>query len=807
VRLRRIRVHNFKCFKDAELNLRDVETIIVVGANGAGKSTLVIDALTWCLYGHTALTDLRGYRQDDLVRIGTNECAVEVEFELSGDTYVVRRTFNISKKGSSLEIFVNKRRLDMKIRDAERFLCERIGLDYEGFVNSTIIRQEEMKRLISEDPSKRKDIFISLFRLGIYEEALQKTKEKRIEAEKKLSEVKGKLSGMEALIGQERDWKSKLTEINPRIKEAEEVKAQAEQALGSIKAVLPELEEKANKLALKESKHTDMNDRIRRNQERLGDNASNLSQLEEQVKQLAEKAIVADAVRNNYEKMFAMKDEYSEVTHEKEMIEQLTKVRVEQEQTEIKQMEQERDLLLDEKKSILSETDKERVGLIMPSLVKKHRESIDKLEECAIDVGRAERDVEIRKTANLDSKKLTESKKSESRKKLNAQRTVVDETLTNLVTELPRLSTTETKLAAIEQRIIEAKKKLSERCDLLSDGRITVGNVEGRGLITLNDARALISELHSKSSHIIDSGYDPRAIEGLKRELDEANGAKEGLIEAKAKVVATKSVFDSLTRETSLLVRDALEIEEEINASKGIKDEYQNAKERISSLQNECLKLSSDVEGLRKQRDEVEANLRNIETYKATLRDLEKEQKEAERDISYYRQLESVFHRDGIPSSILKRIIPRVASESSSLLAELSNGRYDAVTIEEQEDGKLNIWVKDGEEKYGVHRFSGGEKVRIALAVRLAVSKVLSELPEAGKRLSRMKTLIIDEGDLGSLDGEGLNSTIEIINSLTKLFGLTILISHLDAVKGWVGGNYVTIQRGERGTSSTIEYA
>jgi DNA repair exonuclease SbcCD ATPase subunit len=148
-----------------------------------------------------------------------------------------------------------------------------------------------------------------------------------------------------------------------------------------------------------------------------------------------------------------------------------------------------------------------------------------------------------------------------------------------------------------------------------------------------------------------------------------------------------------------------------------------------------------------------------------------------------------------------------VASEASQILAQLSDGRYDAITIEEQGDGKLNIWVNDGDQRYGVHRFSGGEKVRIALAVRLAVSKVLSELPEAGKMLSKMRTLIIDEGDLGSLDSEGVNSTIGIIQDLTKLFGLTILISHLETVKGWVGGNYVMVHKGERESSSTIEYA
>jgi DNA repair exonuclease SbcCD ATPase subunit len=369
------------------------------------------------------------------------------------------------------------------------------------------------------------------------------------------------------------------------------------------------------------------------------------------------------------------------------------------------------------------------------------------------------------------------------------------------------MSAAEARLAAIEVRINENTKNLSEKRGLLKDGRLLVSNVDGKGSISLKDAEAIISSLDAKITRAVESGYDLQSLERLKGELEEASSAKERLIEVKQKVVSIEDTINSLTKETNMLRRSVLKLDEEIKSSMGIKEEYQKNKERLSSLQNEHFEFAKRLEGFRKQRDEVEANVSGVETYKATAKDLSKKQKEVERDISYYRQLESIFHRNGIPSSILKRIIPRVASESSSILAELSNGRYDAVTIEEQEDGRLNIWVKDGEEKYGVHRFSGGEKVRIALAVRLAVSKVLSEMPEAGKRLSRMKTLIIDEGDLGSLDGEGVNSTIEIINGLTKLFGLTILISHLEAVKGWAAGSYVVVHRGERGTGSTTEYA
>jgi exonuclease SbcC len=279
------------------------------------------------------------------------------------------------------------------------------------------------------------------------------------------------------------------------------------------------------------------------------------------------------------------------------------------------------------------------------------------------------------------------------------------------------------------------------------------------------------------------------------------------LIEVKEKIAACKKSDESLTSECSALTEESKKLEEEVKSLKPVREEYQKAKNEVSAIRDRYSGVRANLEGLRKQQEEIESNLKRIQSYRTAVKDLKDRQNELENDISDYRNLETVFHRDGIPSVILRRIIPRVASEASSILAQLTEGRYDAITIEEQEDGKLNIWVKDGDEKYGVHRFSGGEKVRIALAVRLAVSKVLSELPEAGKRLSRMKTLIIDEGDLGSLDGEGLNSTMAIINDLTKLFSLTVLISHLDAVKGWVNGNYVIIRRGATEKGSTIEYA
>jgi exonuclease SbcC len=383
----------------------------------------------------------------------------------------------------------------------------------------------------------------------------------------------------------------------------------------------------------------------------------------------------------------------------------------------------------------------------------------------------------------------------------------VEKTLNNIVTELPKLSATETALEKAKEEIRGIESEIAAKEKSIREESISVGEVTGKPSMMLRDARKLVNLYDLKMKQLVDSGYTPGSLEVLKRKVDESITAKEMLIEVKEKIAACKKSDESLTSECSALTEESKKLEEEVKSLKPVREEYQKAKNEVSAIRDRYSGVRANLEGLRKQQEEIESNLKRIQSYRTAVKDLKDRQNELENDISDYRNLETVFHRDGIPSVILRRIIPRVASEASSILAQLTEGRYDAITIEEQEDGKLNIWVKDGDEKYGVHRFSGGEKVRIALAVRLAVSKVLSELPEAGKRLSRMKTLIIDEGDLGSLDGEGLNSTMAIINDLTKLFSLTVLISHLDAVKGWVNGNYVIIRRGATEKGSTIEYA
>jgi exonuclease SbcC len=96
-----------------------------------------------------------------------------------------------------------------------------------------------------------------------------------------------------------------------------------------------------------------------------------------------------------------------------------------------------------------------------------------------------------------------------------------------------------------------------------------------------------------------------------------------------------------------------------------------------------------------------------------------------------------------------------------------------------REDRKetLDILIRDsaGEREYEL--FSGGEAFRINFAIRLALSRVLSN--RAGARL---QTLVIDEG-FGSQDSDGRQRLIEAINLVQDDFAKILVITHLEELK------------------------
>src|SRR5438093_7955643 len=79
-----------------------------------------------------------------------------------------------------------------------------------------------------------------------------------------------------------------------------------------------------------------------------------------------------------------------------------------------------------------------------------------------------------------------------------------------------------------------------------------------------------------------------------------------------------------------------------------------------------------------------------------------------------------------------------------------------------------------------VAEFRGGEKTKINAALRCAIARELASMPQIGRTFGRMKTLSIDEGDLGSLDTEiSRELFVQKLLRMGEVFEKVILITHL----------------------------
>ncbi len=117
---------------------------------------------------------------------------------------------------------------------------------------------------------------------------------------------------------------------------------------------------------------------------------------------------------------------------------------------------------------------------------------------------------------------------------------------------------------------------------------------------------------------------------------------------------------------------------------------------------------------------------------------------------------------------------PELAELASAFLAELTDGRYQELELDEDYDLMV---LEDGVVKRVI---SGGEEDIAHLVLRLAISQMVAE--RAGQPLS---LLVLDEV-FGSLDDNRREHVISLLRHLGDRFPQVVLITHVEAIRAGV---------------------
>lgn len=204
------------------------------------------------------------------------------------------------------------------------------------------------------------------------------------------------------------------------------------------------------------------------------------------------------------------------------------------------------------------------------------------------------------------------------------------------------------------------------------------------------------------------------------------------------------------------------------------------AEAEIKQLQDAAQRAAMSLGGLKKQLEQAGEKLKQAEELQAQVNELAG-------TAAGYEELKKAFSQDGIPHNIIRSIIPIFEATATNILGQMSQGRMSVEFVTEKvlksnskkEVTTLDIIINDSDTgRLPYMSRSGGERVKAALSVILALSEIKSS--KAGVQLG---FLFIDEPPF--LDAPGVQAYCDALEAIQQRYAdlKVMAITHDPAMK------------------------
>lgn len=846
---RSIEVKNYRSYTAATFDFEPVHMAMVNGPNGVGKSSLFMDALADCLYEQTRKEDIGGW-----VRDGTKSGSITFTFGLGGQDYRVIRTRTKSGRGTLAlqrwdadgQAWADESDTTMKLTQAriERLL----GMDCTTFCSIALIRQDAYGLFLEAGSDQRMAVLSALLGLDIYGRMEDLAKAGATEQRRKLAAIRERSTILDETIQQKAGIESEDAELADEAADVEKIVKDLEADLREAEAAEALRAEIARQVDEKKRQAKDY--RLQ-----AADKASEYLDLE---KQHSEAEAAADGLEDAVkaaERVKAARELMQRFAPDVERDKDLVKERswttsdLLNADQKVKRLESEKgwnELVLS-KKDEISEAKVELAEIA--AMKEKVRQRLSDMEKATAAYQRAKAACdaylqEVKSDIRVREAEIKRARDEASR--LDDSGCPVPETATCKF--LASAVDCKQMLPGMIESLEDAKKKHRERYDELKaavdQAKAAIDEI-GDPLDELSDLERREQELRSIASKEAEVAAAEASVEKIEASIKEAK-------EAADNAVAHIEEIDAEREKLTQSVTAYQEAEGEVTSLSGLADtlaECQAGASKAEALAPQIRKLKEEVEELRgkseqalREADEIAARVpgggnladrirANIEAQRRSLTDLatrrgqlkaklddiaEAETKSVElrREaesvgvvLSDYTTMAQAFGLDGIQYMIVRGVVPEIMHRSNEILAAMTGGRMavDIRTEREQKSTKqvvnsLEVWINTitgGNRPYLSH--SGGEKVKIALAVTLGLADVKAR--RAGVQLGM---LFIDEPPF--LDADGTEAYADALAAMaSRNPNMRILaISHDPTMKARFVQNIV-VTGGEDGSTVTME--
>lgn len=772
--LRRLVLKNFRRYKDLEIEF-PTGLIGIVGPNGAGKTTL-LEAISFCLYGTEASrTKAKGIRRDGSDR--NAPCAAELEFEIAGEAYRVRRSFKGTSDNHDAFLFRGRSsdpyaRQTKGVHLAVRRL---LGMDYRTFTRSLFSKQKEVNALSDATPEERRKAIRRVVGIDTIDHA-------RASAASERRELEANVEGARRALASLPEKKDELAELGPALAAAKrsvaakaKVTSSAADAVGATRSTLARLEVKRADDARLEKQRSGVEGDLRGTKKRERDLISELATLDLSRKELAR--LLPDEKRfREVEKLKESLDRASGAHSERVEVQRdlaslakriaSAKKALEaasatlEELGEAKRESSVRGALRSAKARLKSvekslRSASERLAAIQPEAdkVKRMLSTLNKLGRegecptCLRPLGGSFEEITSHLSDERDAILGRVSIASDAVRKVTKQAKSEEASVRQLEKQLD-LAIRKNRAAA------EAKERVANRAKSLRELQSQVRAKQKRAK-TLADVRYDAKQHSSITTELRKLDAIHSRVTRIRQDVGRIPGLRKSLTRTSKDLQAFELELGSIARQRKALRFDSAKHEAAKDAhsaaqkaDKAAAVALADSKGEYTRCRESLRRLEREVSGLEKQGEQIATD---------------------EERIRYLARIESLF--DEFRVELMGRVRPQIEDYSSLLLGQVTDGRYPRITL----DADYAISIHDATGAHPIKRFSGGEEDLANLCLRIAISQVVSQ-----RAVSDTSSLVVLDEVFGSQDAERRESILHALLRLQESFQQIILITHTE---------------------------
>ncbi|MEM8559257.1 MAG: SMC family ATPase, partial [Bacteroidota bacterium] len=237
-----LKLHNFLSYgtTNEPLDFEQFHVACLSGGNGQGKSAL-LDAITWAIWGEARKSGDNRKPDDDLLRIGQTRMEVDLTFDLEGTRYRVVRAYSKSASGKTSKPSLEFQVLDSgtqswrplttpSVRETQAAIDEKIGLDYDTFINSAFLLQGRSDEFTKKKPRERKQILAQILALGRYDKLADKAREHVRQHSTEVERLNAEVERLTGALEDEGQWQQDLEAAAAHQADLERQRTDAQQA-------------------------------------------------------------------------------------------------------------------------------------------------------------------------------------------------------------------------------------------------------------------------------------------------------------------------------------------------------------------------------------------------------------------------------------------------------------------------------------------------------------------------------------------------------------------------------------------------